>query len=101
MNYKIKTIQCKRCGESVSPGMNFCTKCALPVNLSDEYTREQDLENENKYLKDKYSYEINAVREEMNQKLGQIISMIQQNPMLAQVKPNVLLKHAEPNGVTA
>ena len=89
-DYKIKTIQCKRCGESVSPGMNFCAKCALPVNLSDEYTREHDLENENKYLKYKYSHDINAVREEMNQKLSQIMALIQQNPMLAQIKPEIL-----------
>jgi hypothetical protein len=66
--------------------MNFCAKCALPVNLSDE-----DLENENKYLKEKYSHDINAVREEMNQKLSQIMLMIQQNPVLAQVKPEALL----------
>ena len=25
-DYKIKTIQCKRCAKSVSPGMNFCAK---------------------------------------------------------------------------
>ena len=53
--------------------------------------REQDLENENKYLKHKYSHDINAVREETNQKLGQIISMIQHNPVLAQIKPESLV----------
>jgi integrase len=40
----------------------------------------------------KHEQDINAVREEMNQKLSQIISMIQQNPVLAQVKPEALVK---------
>jgi uncharacterized OB-fold protein len=38
-DYKIKSIQCKRCAEIINPGMNFCAKCALPVNLNNEYTR--------------------------------------------------------------
>jgi len=29
-------------------GMNFCSKCALPVNLNDEYTMEMELEKENR-----------------------------------------------------
>ncbi len=33
---------------------------------------------------------MNAIREEMNQQFTQIISMIQQNPQLANIKPEVL-----------
>jgi hypothetical protein len=33
-----------------------------------------------------------AIREEMNQQFSQIVSMIQQNPKLAQVKPEILTK---------
>jgi hypothetical protein len=33
-----------------------------------------------------------AIREEMNQQFNQIISMIQQNPKLAQIKPEALVK---------
>ena len=51
---KLKSIQCKICAEAMSPTMNFCAKCALPVNLTNEYTKEMDLEKENKYLKEKY-----------------------------------------------
>jgi hypothetical protein len=32
-----------------------------------------------------------AMREEMNQQFNQILSMIQQNPKLAQIKPEVLI----------
>ena len=68
--------------------MNFCSRCALPVNLNNEYTREMELENENRDLK----LSITSIREEMNQQFTQIISMIQQNPKLAQIKPDALAK---------
>ena len=43
-----------------------------------------------------YQQEMKDMREQMNQ----IMSMIQQNPMLAQVKPTILLKHVESNDVS-
>ena len=90
--YKLKSLKCIRCSESISPGMNFCSRCALPVNLDNEYTREMELEQENKILKEKYQKDMKNLHEEMNQKLAQITSMIQQNPQLAQIKPEVLTK---------
>jgi hypothetical protein len=39
-------------------------------------------------LQQKYEQDMNSVREQMNQ----ILSLIQQNPMLAQVKPEALIK---------
>ena len=33
-----------------------------------------------------------AMREEMNQQFSQLMSIIQQNPRLAQIKPEVLVK---------
>ena len=72
--------------------MNFCSKCSLPVNLNNEYTREMGLEQDNKILKEKYNYDIKAMREEMNQQFAQVMSLIQQNPQLAQIKPEVLTK---------
>ena len=78
----------QKCSESISPGMNFCSKCALPVNLDNEYTREMELENENRNLK----LSITSIREEMNQQFSHIMSMIQQNPKLAQIKPEALVK---------
>jgi hypothetical protein len=80
-----------RCSESISIGMNFCSKCALPVNLNNEYTREMELEKENKVLK----VEINSIREEMNKQFTKIMSMIQQNPLLAYIKPEALKKTKE------
>jgi len=87
-DYKLKSLKCTRCSETISPGMNFCSKCALPVNLNNEYTREMELEQENRDLK----LSIRSIREEMNQHFAQVMSMIQQNPQLAQIKPEVLTK---------
>ncbi|MFL6398225.1 MAG: hypothetical protein ACJ72J_01415 [Nitrososphaeraceae archaeon] len=58
-----------------------------------ELTKKQD---EIEIMKERHQQEINDIREKMNH----IMSMIQQNPMLAQVKPTILLKHVESNGVS-
>jgi integrase len=42
-------------------------------------------------MKGKYESEIESIREETNQKFNQIMEMIQQNPQLAQIKPDVLV----------
>ena len=43
-------------------------------------------------INDEYRLKKKIVREEMNQQFSQIMSMIQQNPILAQIKPEVLTK---------
>ena len=43
-------------------------------------------------MKEKYELELETIRDETNQKFNQIMSMIQQNPKLSQVKPDVLQK---------
>jgi hypothetical protein len=51
--------------------------------------REKDREIQ--AMKDKYESEIEAIRDETNQKFNQIMAMIQQNSKLAQVKPEALI----------
>ncbi|HEX5185772.1 MAG TPA: hypothetical protein VFV86_02690 [Nitrososphaeraceae archaeon] len=41
-------------------------------------------------LKEKYANDLVSIRDEMNQKFNQIFSLIQQNPLLANVKPEIL-----------
>lgn len=50
--------------------------------------REKDRELHD--MKEKYDSEIESIREETNQRFNQIMVMIQQNPQLSQVKPEVL-----------
>jgi hypothetical protein len=45
-------------------------------------------QNENHAMQQKYEQDMNAMREQMNQ----ILSLIQQNPVLANIKPEVLIK---------
>jgi len=43
-------------------------------------------------LKEKHEADLTHIREDMNQKFNQIFSLIQQNPILANIKPEVLEK---------
>jgi site-specific recombinase XerD len=51
--YKLKTITCTRCSEKISPGANYCFRCALPVSLIEDYKHEMDLKEENRILKER------------------------------------------------
>jgi hypothetical protein len=42
-------------------------------------------------MKQKYDHDLQAIREETNQRFSQIMSMIQHNPKLAHVKPEALI----------
>ena len=47
-------------------------------------------ESEVQRLQDKYEQDMKAMREEMNQQFKKIMSMVQKDPLLAQVKPEAL-----------
>jgi hypothetical protein len=51
-----------------------------------------DKENETQTMQQKHEQDMKSMREDMNQQFNQIMSMIQQNPKLAQLKPEVLVK---------
>src|SRR3989442_6478203 len=51
-----------------------------------------DKQKETRIIQQKYEQDMKAMREEMNQQFSQIMSMIQQNPKLAQIKPQALTK---------
>jgi integrase/recombinase XerD len=57
---------------------------------SETIEEKQQKESEVKELKDKYEHDMKTMREEMNQQFSQIMSMIQQNPQLAYIKPEAL-----------
>jgi integrase len=49
-------------------------------------------EKETQMMQQKHEQDMKAMREEMNQQFSQIMSMVQQNPALAQLKPEALTK---------
>lgn len=59
----------------------------------DQYVIEGKLSEKDRVMqamKERYEQEIQAIREETNQRFSQIMSMIQHNPKLAQIKPEAL-----------
>ena len=97
-NFPIGTLNpkiCPNCNEGNTQDAKFCSKCKMIMSY-DAYTEalesQHEKESEVQILKEKYEHDINAVREEMNQKFTQIISLIQENPILAQVKPAALIE---------
>jgi hypothetical protein len=79
----------------------FATKCMKYLTFLDYTTLEargrgieaklREKDREMQAVKDRYESEIEAIRDETNQKFNQIMAMIQHNPKLVQVKPEVLM----------
>jgi hypothetical protein len=88
---KPSVLACPKCN-LVNPIDNkYCSKCSYPLVPSafEEIKAEEDMKIRS--LQERYEQDIKSMREEMNQQFGQIMSMIQQNPKLAQVKPEALV----------
>ena len=59
---------------------------------SETLEKQQEKESEVQVLKKNYESEMKTMREEMNQQFSHIMSLIQDNPKLAKVKPEVLAR---------
>ena len=59
---------------------------------NDTLENQKETESEVLRLEEKYQQDMKAMREEVNQQFSQIMPMIQQNPGLAHIKPDVLSK---------
>jgi integrase len=79
----------------------YATKCMKYLTFLDYTTIEargkgieaklKEKDRELQDMKEKYEGELESIREETNQKFNQIMAMIQQNPQLANIKPQVLI----------
>ena len=76
-------IDCPRCALINQLENKFCSKCSYPLKPEAYEELKEKEENEMKRMKQQIN--------EMDNKFNQIISMIQQNPILAQVKPEILV----------
>ena len=86
----LKPLQCPNCNEPNKPDSRFCAKCnmiltydAYKKTLEKEQKRESEIQN----LKDRYDQDIKSMREQMNQ----IMMVVQRNPRLANIKPEILV----------
>ena len=90
LNGKPSVLNCARCTLVNAIENKYCSKCSYPLTPSafDEIKLEEDYKL--KSLNDKYEKEMKELREQTDQKLDRIISMIQENPKLAKLKTEVL-----------
>jgi integrase/recombinase XerD len=90
---QLRPKQCPNCNEPNKIDSKFCVKCRMVLTF-DAYNEtleaEHERESEVRVLKEKYEQDMTSMRKEMNQQFAQIMSLIQQNPQLAYVKPDVL-----------
>jgi len=71
--------------------LTFLDYIALEARGKSIEAKMSEKDREMRAMKEKYELDIQAIREETNQRFSQIMSMIQHNPKLAQVKPEALL----------
>ncbi len=89
---KPSILNCPRCSLVNAIENKYCSKCSYPL-VPSAFDEIKEAENKKiQQIQDKYEQDMKAMSEEMNQKFSQIMSMIQQNPKLAQVKPAVLVE---------
>ena len=79
---KLSILNCPRCELVNGIENKFCSKCSYPLKPEAYEELKEKEENEMKGMKQQIN--------EMNKKFEQVFSMIQQNPLLAQIKPEVL-----------
>jgi integrase len=72
--------------------LTFLDYTALEARGKSIESKLSEKDREMQAIKEKYEQDIQAIRDETNQRFSQIISMIQHNPKLTQVKPDALLK---------
>ncbi len=72
--------------------LTFLDYTALEARGKSIESKLSEKDREMQAMKQKYDQDLQSIREETNQRFNQIISMIQHNPKLAQVKPESLLK---------
>ena len=88
-------LNCPRCTLVNAIDNKYCSKCSYPL-VPSAFDEIKEAENMKIHaIEEGYKQDIKHMREEMNQQFSQIMSMIQQNPHLAYIKPEVLTKKIE------
>jgi integrase/recombinase XerD len=97
---KPSVLACPRCNLVNAIDNKYCSKCSYPLVPSafEEIKAAEDMKIQS--LQERYEQDMKSMREEMNQQFNQIMSMIQQNPKLAQIKPEALVKKKAEKSIT-
>ena len=91
---KPSVLCCPRCTLVNAVENKYCSECSYPLVPSafDEIKLAEELKF-NK-LEERHGNDLKSLRDEMKQQIGEIMSMIRQNPGLAQIKPEALIKRS-------
>ena len=89
---KSSIIDCPRCQLVNALENKYCSKCSYPLKPEayDEIKENED--KRIKILEQKYENTIETIREEMDQRFNNILSLISANPKLVNVKTDILEK---------
>lgn len=82
---------CGRCNLVNTIEDKYCSSCTYPLTPQAYEEIKEDEDRKLKTLAERHAQEMKVMREVMNQQFSQIMSIIQQNPKLAQVKPEALV----------
>ena len=89
---KTSVIDCPRCELVNAIENKYCSKCSYPLK-PEAYDEIKDSEEKRiKTLEEKHEHDMKTFRYDMNKQLSDIMLMIQQNPKLSYVKPEILEK---------
>jgi hypothetical protein len=85
---KPSILNCPRCSLVNAIENKYCSKCSYPL-VPSAFDEIKEAENRKiQEIQEKYEHQMNAMQEQINQ----VMLMVQQNPKLAQVKPEALVK---------
>jgi integrase len=86
--------QCPNCSEPNKKDNRFCVKCKMVLSYNsykdtiiEERKRKED---ELSQLKDKYEKDMKSLTEDMNNRFEQIFALLRNNPVLINIKPEIL-----------
>jgi integrase/recombinase XerD len=89
---KVSILNCPRCQLVNVIENKYCSKCSYPLK-PEAYDEIKGMEEKRiKSLEQKYENDMKTFREDMNKQISEMMLMIQQNPKLSYVKPEILEK---------
>ena len=89
---KLSILNCPRCELVNAIENTYCSKCSYPLK-PEAYDEIKGMEEKRiKSLEQKCENDMKTFREDMNKQLSEMMLMIQQNPKLSYVKPEILEK---------
>jgi integrase/recombinase XerD len=95
---QLRPKQCPNCSEPNKVDCKFCAKCRMVLSYDayeESLDQQKKKESEVEDMKVKHEQDMISMRDEMHKEFEKIMSVIQQNPQLAQVKPEALTKKLE------